>query len=180
MLTPILVVAFPRMLWDPPSALPPGRYLRSTWILREGQCELIYLTHPSSLIARWRRAVFQYHPVRQQLRSTAAVGDIVQTVVPPPYGRSFVRALPPEWRAAAVFAALAGAIHGAYQGLTLLLRFNGRSYRQRIPYLGSAKWTRIIEEVWEDMSQKQRELEGYSKVRTICFMCTRIQEMKCD
>ena len=34
---PILVVKFPRMLRGPPSALPPGRYLRSTWILREGQ-----------------------------------------------------------------------------------------------------------------------------------------------
>ena len=33
---PILVVKFPGMLRDPPSALPPGRYLRSTWILREG------------------------------------------------------------------------------------------------------------------------------------------------
>ncbi|CAE7218058.1 unnamed protein product [Symbiodinium sp. KB8] len=33
---PILVVKFPRMLRDPPSALPPGRYLRFTWILREG------------------------------------------------------------------------------------------------------------------------------------------------
>ena len=33
---PILVVKFPRMLRDPPSAFPPGRYLRSTWILREG------------------------------------------------------------------------------------------------------------------------------------------------
>ena len=32
---PILVVKFPRMLRGPPSALPPGRYLRSTWILRE-------------------------------------------------------------------------------------------------------------------------------------------------
>ena len=34
---PILVVKFPRMLRGPPSALPPGRYLRSAWILREGQ-----------------------------------------------------------------------------------------------------------------------------------------------
>ena len=33
---PILVVKFPRVLRDAPSALPPGRYLRSTWILREG------------------------------------------------------------------------------------------------------------------------------------------------
>ena len=34
---PILVVKFPRVLREPPSALPPGRYLRSTWILHEGQ-----------------------------------------------------------------------------------------------------------------------------------------------
>ncbi|CAE7597851.1 unnamed protein product, partial [Symbiodinium pilosum] len=34
---PIVVVKFPRMLRPPPAAIPPGRYLRSTWVLREGK-----------------------------------------------------------------------------------------------------------------------------------------------
>ena len=45
---PILVVKFPRMLRGPPSALPPGRYLRSTWIRR-----------PSS-IATWSVLCFSF------------------------------------------------------------------------------------------------------------------------
>ena len=52
---------------------------------------------------------------------------------------------------------------GGYQGFTLPLRFNGRPHRDRISYLGSMAWTRIIEAVWEDMSQRMRELEGYGK-----------------
>ena len=160
---PILVVKFPRMLRDPPSALPPGRYLRSTWILREGVWHQLEdrAAIPDSPVKFDRyveRAVFQFHPVRASLVATPVVEDTVQTTLPYPYGRRCVRALPPEWRS--VVAALARAIHGGYQGFTLPLRFNGRPHRDRIPYMGSFFWTKIIEEVWEDMSQKMRELEG--------------------
>ena len=152
---PILVVKFLLMLWDPPSALPPGRYLRSTWILREGvwrqvEDRAVIPDSPVKFDRYVERAVFQYHAVRPALPATPVVEDFVQTSVPVPYGRQFVRTLAPEWRS--VFAALARAIHGGYQGFTY-----------RISYLGSMAWTRIIEEVWEDMSQKMRELEGYGK-----------------
>ena len=104
------------------------------------------------------RAVFQFHPVRPSLVATPVVEDLVQTTLPYPYGRRYVHTLLPEWRS--VVAALARAIHGGFQGFTLPLRFNGRPHRDRIPYMGSFFWTKIIEEVWEDMSQKMRELEG--------------------
>ena len=102
------------------------------------------------------RAAFQYHPVKPALSATPVLEDFVQT-----YGRRFVRTLMPEWRL--VVAALARAIHGGYQGVTLPLRFNGRPHRDRISYMGSLAWTRIIEAMWEDMSQKMRELEGYGQ-----------------
>ena len=128
---PVLVVKFPRMLRDPPSALPPGRYLRSTWILREGvwhqvEDRAVIPDSPVKLDRYVERAVFQYHPVRPALLATPVVEDYVQTSAPVPYGRHFVHALTPEWRA--VVAALAPAIHGGYQGFTLPLRFNGRPY----------------------------------------------------
>ena len=74
---PILVVKFPRMLRGPPSTLPPGRYLRSTWILREGQWhQMEDKAHihdaPAKSDRYVERAVFQFHPVRGQLRSAAA------------------------------------------------------------------------------------------------------------
>ena len=112
---PILVVKFPRMLRHPPSALPPGRYLRSTWILREGvrhqvADRAVIPDSPVKFDRYVERAVFQYHPVRPALLATPVVEDCVQTSVPIPYGRRFVRTLTPEWRA--VVAALARAIHG--------------------------------------------------------------------
>ena len=115
---PILVVKFPRMLRDPPSALPSGRYLRSTWILREGVWHQVEdrAEIPDSPVKFDRyveRAVFRYHPVRPTLQSAPAVEDIVQTAVPYPCGRQLVRALSPQWRA--VVAALARAIHGGYR-----------------------------------------------------------------
>eukprot|EP00439_Symbiodinium_sp_Y106_P029133 s2789_g3.t1 len=79
----------------------------------------------------------------------------------PPLGQRFVRALPARWRS--VVAALARAIHGRYQGYTLPLRFNGRPYSQRIPYVGDARWTTVIEDVWEHMAQKRRELQGHGE-----------------
>ena len=163
---PILVVKFPRMLRDPPSALLPGRFLRSTWILREGawhqmEDRAVIPDSPVKFDRYVERAVFQYHPVRPALIATPVVEDIVQTTVPFPYGRRYVRTLPPEWRA--VVGALARAIHVGYQGFTLPLRFNGRRLHEQIEYMGSPLWTRIIEAVWEDMSEKKRELEGYAK-----------------
>ena len=46
------------------------------------------------------RAVFQFHPVRGQLRA-AAVSEVHLSPVPehPPLGQCFVRALPTKWRA---------------------------------------------------------------------------------
>ena len=163
---PILFVKFPRMLRDPPSALPPGRYLRSTWILREGawrqmEDRAVIPDSPVKFDRYVERAAFQYHPVRPALIATPVVEDLVQTPVPFPCGRQYVRTLPPEWRA--VVGALARAIHGGYLGFTLPLRFNGRRLHEQIEYMGSSLWTRIIEAVWEDMSEKKRELEGYGK-----------------
>ena len=147
---PILVVKFPRMLRGPPSALPPGRYQRSTWILREGQWHQVEdrAAIPDAAVKFDRyveRAVFQYHPIRGQLRAAAAI----ETYVPmrePPLGRCFVRALPACWRS--VVAALARAIHGGYQGFTLPLRFNGRP-AHHTTYMDDWRWTQIIEGVWE-------------------------------
>ena len=134
------------------------------WILREGvwhhmEDRAVILDSPVKFDRYVERAVFQFHPVRPSLVATPVVEDLVQTTLPYPYGRRYVRTLLPEWRS--VVAALARAIHGGFQGFTLPLRFNGRPHRDRIPYMGSFFWTKIIEEVWEDMSQKMRELEGY-------------------
>ena len=53
-------------------------------------------------------------------------------------------------------AALARAIHGRYQGFT-----RPRStHSQRILYVGDTRWTIVIEDVWEHMAQKRRELQG--------------------
>ncbi|OLP93893.1 hypothetical protein AK812_SmicGene24167 [Symbiodinium microadriaticum] len=109
---PILVVKFPLVLRDPPSALPPGRYLRSTWILREGVWHQVEdrAAIPKSPVKFDRyveQAVFQYHPVRQTLASAPAIDSTARCEVVYPYGRSFVRTLSPQWRA--VVAALARA-----------------------------------------------------------------------
>ncbi|CAE7948322.1 unnamed protein product [Symbiodinium sp. KB8] len=159
---PILVVKFPRMLRGPPSALPPGRYLRSTWILREGQWHQMEdraaIPDAAAKFDRYvERAVFQYHPVRGQLRPAAATEPYVP-MLEPPLGRSFMRALPAGWRS--VVAALARAIHGGYQGFTLPLRFNGRPTHQT-KYMNDWRWTQIIEEVWEHMAHEKREMRGY-------------------
>ncbi|CAE7705382.1 unnamed protein product [Symbiodinium sp. KB8] len=116
---PILVVKFPRMLREPPSALPPGRYLRSTWILREGvwhqvEDRAVIPSAPAKFDRYVERAVFQFHPVRASLVAAPVVEDTVQTTLPPPYGRQYVRTLPPDWRS--VVAALARAIHGPMGG----------------------------------------------------------------
>ena len=71
------------MLRDPPSALPPGRYLRSTWILREWLWRQVedragIPDHLVKLNCYVERAVFQYHPVRVQLRLAASVVDVVR------------------------------------------------------------------------------------------------------
>ena len=112
---PILVVKFPRVLRDPPSALPPGRYLPSAWILREGvwhqlEDRAVIPDSPAKFGRYVERAVFQFHPVRASLVAAPVVEDTVQTTLPYPYGRHYVRTLPPDWRS--VVAALARAIHG--------------------------------------------------------------------
>ena len=159
---PILVVKFPRMLRGPPSTLPPGRYLRSTWILREGHGHQMEDT-PAKFDRYVERAVFQFHPIRGQLLRSAAVSEAVRSVPEgPPLGQVSVRTLPAKWRS--VVAALARAIHGGYQGFTLPLRFNGRPYSQRIPYVGDTRWTTVVEDVWEHMAKKKREMQGYGGV----------------
>ena len=85
-----------------------GRYLRSTWILRQGAWHQVEVRAniPDSPVKFDRyveRAVFQYHPVRPTLPSAPAVADLVQTEVPCPYGRQFVRALPPVTGGSCVF-----------------------------------------------------------------------------
>eukprot|EP00439_Symbiodinium_sp_Y106_P047311 s7424_g6.t1 len=135
---PILVVKFPRMLRGPPSTLPPGRYLRSTWILREGQWHQMEDT-PAKFDRYVERAVFQFHPIRGQLLRSAAVSEAVRSV--------------PE-----------GPPLGQVSGFTLPLRFNGRPYSQRIPYVGDTRWTTVVEDVWEHMAKKKREMQGYGGV----------------
>ena len=63
---PILVVKFPKLLRVPPRALHPGRYLRSTWVLREGEWKQIedraIIPPETQKFDRYvERAVFQYH-----------------------------------------------------------------------------------------------------------------------
>ena len=63
---PILVVKFPKLLRVPPRALHPGRYLRSTWVLREGRWSQIedraIIPPETQKFDRYvERAVFQYH-----------------------------------------------------------------------------------------------------------------------
>ena len=82
--TPILVVKFPRMLRGPPSTLLPGRYLRSTWILREGQWHQVQdkaqiPDTPAKFDRYVERAAFQFHPVRGQL-PRAAVSEASRSV----------------------------------------------------------------------------------------------------
>eukprot|EP00439_Symbiodinium_sp_Y106_P055856 s4236_g7.t2 len=107
------------------------------------------------------RAVFQFHPVSGQLRPAAVSTAVRSLPEPPPLGECFVRSLPAKWRS--VVAALARAIHGGYQGFTLPLRFNGRPYSQRIPYVGDTRWTTVVEEVWEHMAKKRREMQGHGE-----------------
>ena len=147
---PILVVKFPRMLRGPPSALPPGRYLRSTWILREGQWHRMEdhaQVHdtPAKFDRYVERAVFQFHPVRGQLR-TAAVSEVHLSPVP-----EHLCACPACQMAVGGCRARARHPWG-YQGFTLPLRFNGRSYLRRIPYVGNTKWTTITEDVFGEPS----------------------------
>ena len=156
---PILVVKLP-------STLPPGRYLRSTWILREGQWHQMedkaqIPDTPAKFDRYVERAVFQFHPVSGQLRPAAVSTAVRSLPEPPPLGECFVRSLPAKWRS--VVAALARAIHGGYQGFTLPLRFNGRPYSQRIPYVGDTRWTTVVEEVWEHMAKKRREMQGHGE-----------------
>ena len=90
-----------------------GRYLRSTWILREEWHQMEDRAHmpdtPAKVDRYVERAVFQFHPVRGQLRS-AAVSEAAVPLPSPPLGQHFVRALPARWRS--VVAALARAIQG--------------------------------------------------------------------
>ena len=142
-------IRHPRCRRDATCALP-GFFAKVCGV--RWRTELSFLTRRLSLIAMWSglsSSIMQYglHSLRRRWSRTSSRPP---SSVPVPYGRQFVRALAPEWRS--VFAALARAIHGGYQGFTY-----------RISYLGSMAWTRIIEEVWEDMSQKMRELEGYGK-----------------
>ena len=57
----------------------------------------------------------------------------------------------------------ARAIHGGYQGFTLPLRFHGRPYRTRTPYVGDRRWTSVIEDVWEHRAEKRREMQGHGE-----------------
>ena len=74
---PIVVVKFPRMLCPPPAAIPPGRYQRSTWVLREGRWTRLeghvdIPEHRQQFDRYVERAVFQYHFQRARLPSTPA------------------------------------------------------------------------------------------------------------
>ena len=113
---------------------------------------------PSSIATYVERAVFQFPPVRGRLRAEVQLSPVPEH---PPLGQCFVRALPAKWRA--VVAALARAIHGGYQGFTLPLRFNGRPYLRRVPSVGNTKWTTVIEDVWEHMAMKKREMKGHGE-----------------
>ena len=110
-----------------------------------------------SLIAK--RAVFPFHPVRGQLPRAAVGGLTLRAGSAAAW--PMLCALPAKCRS--VVAALARAIHGGYQGFTLPLRFNGRPYRTRTPYVGDTRWTSVIEDVWEHMAEKRREMQGHGE-----------------
>ena len=164
---PILVVKFPRMLRGPPSALPPGRYLRSAWILREGQWHEMedkaqIPTLRLSLIATWSvlcfsSILFVVSCARPRCRRSICflclpAHLLVSALCAPclPNGGRWL----PRWRAPSM---------GGTRAFTLPLRFNGRPYSQRIPYLGNTRWTTITEDVWEHMAKKRREMQGHGE-----------------
>ena len=121
---------------------------------------MLHSGHPAKFDRCVEHAVFQCHPVRGQLRSAAVSEASVPSYTTA--GKCFVRALPARWRS--VVAALASAIHGGYQGFTSLpLRFSSRPYSRQIPYVGDTRWTTVIEDVWEHMAQKRRELQGHGE-----------------
>ena len=93
------------------------------------------------------RAVFQFHPVRDQLRP-AAVSEASVPLPSPPLGQHFVCALPARWRS--VVAALARAIHGGYQGYLFVF--------STVDLFSSNSVCR-----WEHMAQKRRELQGHDE-----------------
>ena len=105
------------------------------------------------------RAAFQFHPVRGRLRPEASVKDCAPS---PLYGCCFMRALPRR-NDGRRLPPLHAPSMGGTRALTLPLRFNCRPYSQRIRYTGATKWTKVIEDVWEHMSLKRRELQGYGK-----------------
>ena len=120
---PILVVKFPRMLRGVPSALRPGKYLRSTWILREGQWhriedEVPIPSEPQKFDRYVERAVFQYH----FQRGSAATTRVHRTASPavsasslPDCSRCRVRDSPALCRQ--VCDLVVRAAHGGYGGV---------------------------------------------------------------
>ena len=120
---PILVAKFPRMLRGVPSALRPGKYLRSTWILREGQWhriedEVPIPSEPQKFDRYVERAVFQYH----FQRGSAATTRVHRTASPavsayplPDCSRCRVRDSPALCRQ--VCDLVVRAAHGGYGGV---------------------------------------------------------------
>ncbi|CAE7408673.1 unnamed protein product, partial [Symbiodinium pilosum] len=114
---PIVVVKFPRMLRPPPAAIPPGRYQRSTWVLREGKWTRLedhvdIPEHRQQFDRYVERAVFQYHFQRARLPSTPVA-------VSPTVPALHVGVLPVhrcDVSLQRVVAALARAIHGGSVG----------------------------------------------------------------
>ena len=133
---PIVVVKFPRMLRPPPAAIPPGRYLRSTWVLREGKWARLedhvdIPEHRQQFDRYVERAVFQYHFQRASLLSSPAA-------VSPTVPALHVGVLPVhrcDVSLQRVVAALARAIHGGSVGQ--IYDIFERNVDMRIPWFWS-------------------------------------------
>ena len=156
---PIVVVKFPRVLRPPPAAIPPGRYQRSTWVLREGKWTRLedhvdIPEHRQQFDRYVERAVFQYHFQRARLPSAPAA-------VSPTVPALHVGVLPVhhcDVSLQRVVAALARAIHGGSVGQ--IYDIFERNVDMNIPWFWSCLCQSLAIRVDVDRKRGKRNLSG--------------------
>ena len=151
--------SFPRVLRPPPTAIPPGRYLRSTWVLREGKWTRLedhvdIPEHRQQFDRCVERAVFQYHFQRARLPSAPAA-------VSPTVPALHVGVLPVhrcDVSLQRVVAALARAIHGGSVGQ--IYDIFERNVDMNIPWFWSCLCQSLATRVDVDRKRGKQTLSG--------------------